>query len=253
MKTVQDYDNAIRDFLSDLDQLGDDVASVLLYGSVAREDVVPGESDLMDAHVFLRNEVFQDKDRFLRSLEVMVEACGRLSQTGLPFHPWHYFSLDEAVLSPAMYLPTWHSDRTSKVLKGEDIRPRISSTETSHAVAATSFFNARRTTAHLLAFYLSKKEWSADDEQKVKHRLASLKKHICIMGCFALGIPAEASEAVAKLRERLPSLDIAVLYAIDSLRNETGAPPQEPRALRQVLRDALMFVEHLHDEIVAAT
>src|SRR5438477_12993298 len=100
VKTVQDYDLAVQEFLADMARLGEDVASVLLYGSIARGDVVAGESDLMDAHVFLQSEVFQEKARFLQCLEVMVISCQRLSQTGLPFHPYHYFSLDEARLSP---------------------------------------------------------------------------------------------------------------------------------------------------------
>jgi hypothetical protein len=250
VKTAADYDRAVQDFLDGLRPLGDGVASVLLYGSMARGDLVPGESDLLDAHVFLRNEVFEDKQRFLQALEVMVESCRRLSQTGIRFHPFHYFSLDEASISPALYLPTWQSDRTSKVLMGDDIRAQISSTETSHSAAATSFFDARRTMAHPLAFYLTRKQWSPDDERKIAHRLASLKKHICIMACFALGVPAEASQAVNRLEELIPQLDTSVLKRIDSFRNQTDAS-KELNNLREILKETLNFVENLHDAIVA--
>ncbi|MGB9177739.1 MAG: hypothetical protein WCB68_00720, partial [Pyrinomonadaceae bacterium] len=204
LTTAEDYDRALRLFLSDIGRLGSDVVSVLLYGSIARGEVVPGESDLLDAHVFLRDEVFQGKDRFLKVLETMVESCRHLSRTGIPFHPYHYFSLAEADQSPAMYLPTWQSDRTSKVLAGEDLRAQISSRESSHAVAATSFFEARRVMAHPLAAYLNRRHWTPDERRKIVHRLTSLKKHISIMACFALGVPCEASQAVAELEKALP-------------------------------------------------
>jgi predicted nucleotidyltransferase len=251
LTSVEDYEMAIRRFLSDMERLGGDLVSVLLYGSVARGDIVPGESDMLDAHVFLREEVFQSKERFLKVLEIMVEASKHLSQTGIPYHPYHYFSVAEADRSPAIYLPTWQSDGTSKVLFGEDLRPQISSRESSQAVAATSFFEARRIMAHPLSLYLSRRHWTPDERRKIVHRLHSLKKHITIMACFALGIPCEASQAVAELERALPGLDTSVLQRIDSFRSQSE-PREELNNLREILREMLLFVEHLHDEVLAA-
>jgi tRNA nucleotidyltransferase (CCA-adding enzyme) len=106
---VEDYDRAVQEFVANMRRLGADVVSVLLYGSIARGSVVPGESDLLDAQVFLRDEVFQTKERFLNVLETMVESFQRLSRTGIPFHPFLYFSLAEASCSPALYTENWQS------------------------------------------------------------------------------------------------------------------------------------------------
>jgi hypothetical protein len=247
--TVEDYDRAVQAFVADMRACGDDMVSILLYGSVARESVVPGESDLLDAQVFLRDEVFQDKERFLRVLQTMVESCQRLLRTGIPFHPFIYFSRAEASYHPALYLSNWKSEKTSRVLYGEDIRPQISSRESSRAVAANAFFEGRRSMAHPLAVYLSRKDWTPQDRREVVHRLISLKKHMTIMACFALGIPTEASQAVAELEKVLPDLDTSVLKRIDSLRDQTG-PREELRDPRGLLRETLIFIENLHDRII---
>jgi hypothetical protein len=87
-------------------------------------------------------------------------------------------------------------------------------------------------------------------EQKTTRRSstdASLKKHIYIIACFALGVPWEASQAVAKLQEALPELDTSGLKTIHSFRNQAEPPVNN---LRDILRRTLMFVENLHDEII---
>ncbi|MGB9181226.1 MAG: hypothetical protein WCB68_18490, partial [Pyrinomonadaceae bacterium] len=87
--------------------------------------------------------------------------------------------------------------------------------------------------------------------RKIVHRLTSLKKHISIMACFALGVPCEASQAVAELEKALPDLNTSVLKRIDSFRDESKAH-EETRNLREILRETLIFVELLHDRIIAA-
>ena len=51
--TGRDYDRALAVFVARMRDLGDDLKSVLLYGSVARSDFSPGKSDLLDAYVFV--------------------------------------------------------------------------------------------------------------------------------------------------------------------------------------------------------
>jgi len=247
---VAEYKRAVDDFLRDLRQLGEDVVSVILYGSIARGQIVRGRSDLLDGYVFLRDQVFEEKARFLRALGVMVESCQTLCQTGIRFHPYHYFARSEASLSPAMYLAHWQSNQTSAVLMGADIRAQIRSTERSRATAATSFFEARRTMAHPLAAYLNLQDWSADDQHKIVHRLTSLKKHICEMACITLEIPKAASQAVVALEQVLP-LDFSVLQRIESFSHASGSL-ETRTSLRETLRDMLSFVEDLHDRIIEA-
>ncbi|HEX8472981.1 MAG TPA: hypothetical protein VF666_03025 [Pyrinomonadaceae bacterium] len=247
--TTEDYERAVHDFVADMHPLGDDVVSILLYGSVACKRINPGKSDLLDATVFLRDEVFQDKERFLKTLEIMVESCRRISRKGIPFHPFFYFSQAEASCYPAPYMSSWESEKTSQVLCGEDIRPRIRSRELSRAVTANAFFEGRRSMAHVLTVYLSREDWTPQDRLDIIHRLISLKKFMTIMACFALGISVEASRAVVELEKALPNLDTSVLKRIESFRNQTE-PREELSDLRGLLREMLIFVENLHDRII---
>ncbi len=133
-----DYRRAVEGFKADMSQAGEAVVSILLYGSVARGDISPGRSDLLDAYVFLDEQVFEDKEQFIATMEVMAGACEKMGCSGIPFHPFHYFGLDEIGCTPALYLPSWSSDAFSMVVAGEDVRSEIGSLPSSRAVAASS-------------------------------------------------------------------------------------------------------------------
>lgn len=247
--TIEDYDKAIAAFGDDMAGLGDDVVSVLLYGSAARRDIIPGKSDLMDAYVFLRPEVFEDRDRFVSALQTMVDSCRRIASFGIPFHPFHYFSFDEIGSCPALYNPTWNSGNGSKVIAGLDVRAQISCTEASRMVAESSFFEARRNMGHTLAIYLNKPDWTAQDKQDVGRSLASLKKHILIMAATTLGRPADAVQAADELAEAFPDLDMSVLNEVTALQTEIGST--SVAEFKRVIRKCLVFVETVHDRILA--
>lgn len=261
--TRDDYRRAVDAFLEDLSGLGDDVVSVLLYGSLARGDSRPGMSDVLDACVFLSAEVFGDRARFIGALEVMVRSCERLRSTGIPFHPYHYFGVHELRCTAAVFLPLWQSDDASKLLAGRDLRPHIGSTRPSFEAAATSFFEARRA-GHRLSRYLLKPELTAEDAKEMVSGLKYLKVWVPVLGqmtasAFAAGGAggdasegfngwADKSRALDKLAHRFPDLETGIVGRVDVFERffEDGLDPED---LRRALGEMLTFVEDLHDRI----
>ena len=246
--TLEDYDRAIATFRDDMAGMSDNVVSVLLYGSVARRDIVPGKSDLMDAYVVLRSEVFDDRGRFVSALQTMVDSCRHIARFGIPFHPFHYFSIDEIGCCPALYVPFWNSENGSKVIAGLDVRTQINCTERSRMVAEISFFEARRNMGHTLAIYLNKPDWTAEDKQDVVRSLGSLKKHILLMAAATLGHHSDSTQAPDEVAQALPGLDTSVVNEIAALQTEFVSVSVVE--LKRVIRKTLIFVETVHDRIL---
>jgi tRNA nucleotidyltransferase (CCA-adding enzyme) len=135
--TVRDYDVVLDGLLEDVRRMSEVVSSVVLFGSMARGDVLPGHSDMMDVYIFLKPDTFDKKNRFLSALEVMAEACEKIANASPgPFHPFFYWKESDPV--PA----TFHLDLTvhSKVIFGQDKRAGIETTPSSRSVARTTFF-----------------------------------------------------------------------------------------------------------------
>src|SRR5438067_1709844 len=114
--TVNDYHLAVDGLVEDVGRLGDEVTSVILFGSVARGDVIAGQSDMMDAYIFLRHGVFEDRTRFLQALEVLSAAFDRIAEKAPgPFHPFFYW--DETDPVPATF--NYELTTVSKVKKDD--------------------------------------------------------------------------------------------------------------------------------------
>ena len=243
--TKEDYQQAIERFVADMRKMGDDAISVLLYGSAARGDILPGKSDI-DSLVYLSQEVFEDRERFLAALAIMLEACERLSKTGIPFHPFHYYSLDELGLLPAVYLSC---GATTKVILGDDIRHRLSSSDPSRSLAQQSSFQMRRL-CHPLAAFLNKKMLTPKDHETILDGLLTIRKFFIVAAGLALDIWEDPTIVAQEIKRMLPQIDISVLNRIKSLRALPAAEIESDR-LREVLREALLLVENLHEEILA--
>jgi len=246
--TVDDYQRAVDDFVAGLrESLGDDLISIILYGSLARQECKPGQSDLLDAYVYLKNEVFMDKEKFFKAFETMVTACNRLSLTGLPYqHPFQYWSEDELDHTPALFRADMESNALSTVLFGKDVRQQMSCTEAELAVAKLSFFEARRM-GHHLAIYLRKQELTEDDCGKMLAGVRMLLKFLPLMACVSLDILTGPRQAIPLLLKALPDLDGASVQNIQK-RTVTLADAEE---LRELLRQTLSFIEDLHDKLLA--
>ncbi|HJT25947.1 MAG TPA: hypothetical protein VJ784_00960 [Pyrinomonadaceae bacterium] len=250
--TVDDYQRAVDDFVEGLrDSLGDDLVSIILYGSLARQECKPGQSDLLDAYVYLKNEVFSDKEKFFKAFETMVRACNRLLLTGLPYqHPFQYWSEDELEHIPALYRAHLESDALSTVLFGKDVRPQMSCTEAELAVAKVSFFEARRM-GHHLTIYLRKQELTEDDCEKMLAGVKLLVKFLPGIACVSLDILTGPNQAIPSLLKALPDLDAASAQNIEAFIQKRTVTLAEAEDLREILRQTLSFIEDLHDKLLS--
>ena len=243
-----EYQTAFDHFVTSISRLQENGRSVLLYGSMARGDVIPGHSDI-DFWVILADGVLRDQDRFHHAFEVMLTAGRELVASGLPIiHAFCYYGADEIEWLPAALVPNLCSPRSSRIVFGEDVRPQMKSTAASHQLYQTSyFFEMRRQMFLPLTPYL-KRETLADKE--AQHILASLKyiKYIPEAACAALDLWPGELDAVALLGQEL-AIDMAVVQRVEAWR--TGGNPLSDEAfVQQILREALLFVEQINDKLV---
>lgn len=244
--TLADYQRAESDFLEHLHRMEEEVVSVLLFGSMARDEVNPGRSDIMDAFVFLRREVFEEREAYLNALEIMTQCCERLGQSGIPFHPFFYW--DDYTSMSAMFLPPFRSERFSRVIMGSDIRPHIESSMASHAFAGKAFFAARRR-GHALAAYLRKPELTPEERKRIAGALLAGRKYFPMLACLALDVRVGESEMVRELEKTFPDMDTAILTRSKILQTHADIL-NDDEALRGMLREMLEFVERLHELVI---
>jgi len=244
--SVKDYDDALDGLLADVARMGDAVSCAVLFGSMARGDVLPGHSDMMDVYLFLKQEVFNDKARFLEVLEVMAQACEKIADRAPgPYHPFFYWSEVDPV--PA----TFDLDITvhSKVVFGDDIRSRIKTTAPSRFVAQTSFFDIRRLGSPLMV-YLHKKDLTEQDCQTIFNLLMTIKRDLPMLALMALGIWVVQKESIPVLKETFTDVNFDVLDQIVQIQHDQ-AERTDPPVLQATLREAMIFVESLNDRLVA--
>jgi glycosyltransferase involved in cell wall biosynthesis/predicted nucleotidyltransferase len=268
--TIEDYQQVLDRFLETVERMGDDVCSVLLHGSMATGTVTPGWSDVLDAHVILRDEVLADREAYLRNLEVMVEACEELSDTKLPFQPFGYMGRGELPLLHVVPFYIFPYEPYSRVIHGEDILPEIEEGPASRVLQRTYFFEARHAVNFHLARYFQQGDLSDVERLHLVTLLLSVKKSLT-MACVALGAglrDIRKLDTAAQLRELVPGLDTSAIDAIDGVRERMRAVPRDERITRKsrgelidhsrlttaelldVGRRVMHFLEDLHGEIV---
>jgi len=244
--TLKDHETILDEFLEDVSRIEDDVRSFVLFGTAGRGNIIPGESDLMDAYVFLKHEVFEDKEQFIKAVEVLCGAfIGYAEKSPFPTHAYFYW--DERDPVPGHFRREMTT--FSRIILGEDIRDKIRSTPASYRAGRTAFFEIRRMGMPMMP-YLHKKEWSERECQAIYNGLLVIVKHIPMSACMALNIWAGLPEADEELRKALPDLDTTVLDKITMLRYEPDRVA-DPERLRALLKEGLMFVEELNDQLVA--
>ena len=214
--TVENYENALKGFLSDVELMKDDVISVLLFGSMARGEIRPGRSDVMDAFVFFKPEVFSDRECFLKVLHIMAGACERLSQSGLVYHPFLYW--ENIDLISGLFLPPCRSDRSSQIIFGQEMRHTAECSPASRFLASKTFFAARRY-GHQLAYFLSKPQLTEVERERIADELLRGRKVFPMLACMTLDIWAGESEVIHELKKALPDVDTSVLEKIKILRD----------------------------------
>jgi hypothetical protein len=244
--TLTDYDVVLNELLADINRIKDSVSSAVLFGSMARGDVLPGHSDMMDVYVFLNKDVFHNKDRFLNTLEVLAQACEKIADKSPgPFHPFFYWNETDPV--PA----TFNLDITvhSKVIFGEDIRSQIKTNGSSIAVAQTAFFEMRRMGDPLMV-YLRRSDLSDQDCQIIFNLLMAIKRDLPMLALMVLDIWVVHKQSIQALRDAMPDIDLEVLDKIVMLQHDEDARMNRPMLL-DTFRDAMILVEKLNDRLIS--
>ena len=247
--TVEDYDRALEGFIDDVRTM-EGAESLLLFGSMARGGVKPGVSDLMDAYIVLRPEVFEEKERFQATLQIMMQACDRLQATGLPFHPFGYIGSDEVEYLPAKAFSIFPFEPFTKVVWGTDVLSAIRGKTTNHFLNSTRFYEGRTFVQFHLARYLHKEVLTEQDCQLVIEVLLAVKKDTYMAYMALMDKSPATMEPIKELEQALPGLDTSVLKRIEILKDNLNSPP-DAADLRRLVVDALLFMEDTHSRILA--
>ena len=246
--TLQDYDALLNCFVKGMEDLGDDVVGVMLFGSMARGDVKPGLSDAMDAFVNLHAEVFQDRERYVDVIGRLAALSAKLAQYGIDYHP--FFCWNSSDSFPALFLTNALSDKSSRILYGADIRTSICVTEMSRAYAGAGFYELRRRALEA-NYYLVKPELTPGECQRLAYTLLEAKKYLPIAACAAMDIWVGEAELTEELQVAFPELDLSVLRRISHLRDEPSLLEQPP-VLCKLLEELLVLIESIHDRLPPA-
>lgn len=244
--TLDLHEQILDEFVADVKRIEDDVRGFVLFGTAGRGDIIPGESDLMDAYVFLRHEVFADKERFMRAVDVLAAAHARYVEAA-PFPTHAYFYWDEQDPVPGHFLREMTT--YSRIIVGEDVRPNIYTTEASRVAGRGCFFEIRKLGAPMMAL-INKKDLTEKECHAIYNGLLVIVKHIPMSACMALNIWAGLPESIDVLRKTLPDLDSEVLDKITELRYEPDRHTDAER-LHILMREAMIFFEKLNERLVA--
>jgi hypothetical protein len=249
--TLEDYWWAVDSFATAMGRLGDDLRGILLWGSLARGEVVPGQSDLLDALVVVRRGRLKEPADFARFVQQILAACAPLAESGLPFeHPPNFFREEELGDFGAVFGPTLVAPDSSRLLVGEDLRPLVRWSDEGQATARCALFSVTRRFLHRLAVFLPPVRLSQEHQKFLFDRLVELRKNLPAMACVALGRPASQMHALADLRQALPDLDFSLFNEIAAIRK--GERSSGPEVLQGLLRKALDLTERVEERILAS-
>lgn len=250
--TADDYWRVADAFASSLASLGDDLSSIVVWGSLARGDLVPGKSDVLDAYVVLADGVLSDQRAHARCVLRLVEACRGLRESGLPYsHPVHYQTTGELADQDALYLPTMVAVDSSHLLAGEDPRPRLAAQQGAQAVARCVFFAMSRRFLSPLAAYLTQPQLTDAELRALLARLLRLLKALPTFACAALGEPTTEGGALSSLRRLAPHIDLAVFDELCELRRGESAL-RDGRQAQALLRRCFQVAVGLEELACAA-
>jgi hypothetical protein len=219
--TESDYTNEVKFFLEAISELGDDLCGVILYGSIVKHTVRPGLSDLLDAVVVVQSRLLADEASYYRAIDLMIRICGRLQTTGVPFHPFHYFALDSTGWSaPALYVPTWTSDRYSKIVAATDVRHLLRSSDTGLTYMRGWYFTLCRRFRRRV-FYLTTVLETSEGVRGLIPALRQFTRNHPQFACFACDRPVDRADALAEIAALFPGFDVNLLNRLSETAEDS--------------------------------
>ena len=246
--TNEDYFETLEGFLKDIRPIEDRVLSVVLYGSMAKDTIRPGKSDILDAILFLDNSFTKDKARFLSLLEIMTSACEHIAKSGLPYkHPFHWYFSDELREMLVQDVAEMGDTNASKVVIGEDLRTRVKSSEAGQAIYGNFFGFTRRYLQSELSRFLAQKDLSDEDLSILKFIMNFYGKGLPQTICAAFGKTVPTVHAVRTLSGLLPGIDVSVFE--EMLSESLFDKPEAEKNVRKVAVSLLKLIEVIHDTL----
>lgn len=251
--TLDDYWRAVDAFVAAMSRSGDDLRGIVLWGSLARNEAVPGKSDLLDAVVVTADGVLGERERQEQIVQEILDACSAMAETGLPFvHPPHLYGVEEVGDMDDLYRPTLVSPHSSQSLLGEDLRPMMLGSPDGRTIASCAFFAQQRRFMHQLSlFLLPQRTLSEADQGTILHRLTAFRKSFPVLACAAFGRSVNQADALEDLRQALPEIDFSVFDDIGAIRRGERAIGQ-PEELRTLLQRALDTGEQVNERVLVS-
>ncbi len=247
MITIADYEKCIEGFCHIFAKLGESVVAILLYGSVARGRIRPGQSDVLDATIVLADSEIREERRFYPLLDVMLEGCNHLAHSGLPYkHPFHYYTQDEFCNAhDAFYLQTYKVDAFSKVLAGRDVRPTVNTIDADFLLTRGSFFALRAFILQTLTAFLAHSAPTRPDIHQMITAIRRFGLYMPALACFACGVEVDISTALDTAIKLFPGLDEERLRRVCEFRRRAhqNVTMDELRAMAEW---TLASAEQLH-------
>ena len=221
----------------------------MLYGSMARDEIVPGHSDL-DFWVFVHQAEMRDEARFSQLLEDLVGAAQILADSGLPvIHAFCYYADDELGWLPQALVPNLSQPASGQAIVGDFLGDQLGSTPASRVHYRLSYFLEMRRQVFLpLTLFLERTELKQREARAIFAGLKYLK-YIPEAACGALDIWPGEEAAPQRLAEAMPGLDVSIVSEVMAARLR-GRLVQDPAALGGLLSRSLQFIETIHDELV---
>jgi hypothetical protein len=138
----------------------------------------------------------------------------------------------------------------SRIVAGEDVRPRIAGGEGAAAVARCVLFALRQRFVFPLSSCLQTEEVAESELSVLFERLVNMAKGFPVLTCLALGPPGSELAAPGELRRALPDVDFGILDEIAAIRRG-DLPLGGAEGARTLLQRMLELDERINDRVLA--
>lgn len=207
--TVEDYDDCLKYLTDACAGMPGLVRSILLNGSMAAGNLRPGISDVLDAMVILEDTAFDDEATYCSMMDCFAEVYGKIRKKGIRCHPFHYYSVSEILTRyPSIHIPQWSDDRFSKLVMGEEIRPRISCDADEIRLIRSTYLAQRQSIQRLAYFTLATDDIIRQNLDYISKLTRDFWRKAPIFLSFYLGVESSEQMVVQRLASVLPNFPV---------------------------------------------
>jgi hypothetical protein len=237
-----DYYDAVHTGINVLESIQNEIVSIVLYGSMARDSLRPQRSDILDAYVVVDDGYCESETCFIRVLSAIVRSCRVMAEGKVPFHPFKLVSWTEwGYRHPANYLAEWSSNALSRIVIGRDIRSQAGSSAVGVLFSRLALFTlpiiSRRCGRYLYA-----KELAPKDIAHILQIVSVGAKLVPRWLCAAHDVWLDGARARTRAAELVPDLDLSIVETASTLLVHSPSTISTAFA-KDLLRRILLCVE----------